>query len=85
MTYDAAAAGCFLLFLESWGEWEVNIQDRFMKNGAGFDLNVSSSLTQIKHLIQSGKLAEGLEAANKLPELFRSGSKNILKLHQNLS
>lgn len=84
MAYDAAAAGCGLLFLEPWGEWEQNIQKIFVGNGVGFDLDTNNPLSHFKRLFTSEKLYESTKAAQALPNLFRDGSKEIVKLQQDL-
>jgi hypothetical protein len=81
MAYDAAVAGCFLLFLEPWGEWEENVQKVFVKNGVGYDFRVTAPLAHFKALWASGRLDKSLKKAIKLPEVFRHGTKNILDLH----
>ncbi len=82
MAYDAAAAGCFLLFLEPWGVWEENVQKIFVGNGVGYDLEVSSAYKYFSHLLENGQLENALKAAHKLPDLYREGCKNLIKLHQ---
>jgi len=85
MAYDAAAAGCGLLFLEPWGEWEQNIQKVFVGLGVGFDLHVDTTLEHFKRLLTSGKLYESTKAAQTLPDLFRHGGAEIVKLQQNFN
>ncbi len=78
MAYDAAAAGCFLLFLHPWAQPEENIQKTFIKLGVGHDLNVSEAHRHFTSLLTSGVLAKSHTAAHNLPPLFREGSHNIL-------
>mgnify|MGYP000566118893 CR=1 FL=1 len=82
MAYEAAAAGCFLLFLESWGEWEENIQKRFIQRKIGYDLKVWRSFHQLKSLWSRGSLKEAMINAKKLPLIFRQGAENIVKAQQ---
>lgn len=82
MAYDAAAAGCFLLMLEPWGVWEENIQKRFIKRGVGFDFKVDEALHQFNVLRGRGSLRKAMKAAKDLPDLFRDGAKEIVKLQQ---
>ena len=84
LAYDAAAAGCFLLFMEPWGEWEENIQERFVKLRVGYDLRVWGTHQQLMNLWHRGLLNEAMERAFKLPKIFRSGAENIVKVQQGL-
>lgn len=85
MAYDAAAAGCFLLFLEPWGEWEVNVQNIFLGNGVAHDLDISQPKQQFTSLLSRQLLAKSLTSAHNLPPLFRTGASNILAAAQNLA
>ncbi len=83
MAYDAAAAGCFLLFLEPWGVWEENIQDRFSKRKIGFDLRLDCHYqNSFSDWSENPKFIKALDNAYKLPKIFREGAKNIVKLQQ---
>jgi UDP-N-acetylglucosamine:LPS N-acetylglucosamine transferase len=84
MAYDAAAAGCALLFLQPWGEWEENIQSIFIKNRVGRDLNVPKTFDQLSYLIHSQSLQNAQTAAKNLPSIFREGAKNIVNLQQRI-
>lgn len=81
MAYDAAAAGCGLLLLEPWGEWEENIQKRFIKLGVASNLNVKKAHKHFSYLLTTGLLQKSLTKAKLLPPLYRSGTKNIINLH----
>ena len=85
MAYDAAAAGCFLLFLEPWGVWEEKVQEVFIKNGVGFDLDVANAGKFYTKLHNSGKLESAIINAKNLPPIFREGCKNLIELHLSLS
>lgn len=85
MAYDAVAAGCFQLFLEPWGEWEVNIQKRFLRLGTGQDLNVDSFIKEMEkfnHNYWDGStwFEQAIKKAQNLPPLFLEGSKNIIEV-----
>ena len=84
MAYDAAAAGCFMLFLEPWGPWEENIQQRFIDREIGFDLQVENAHDQLIALWENGNLETAMKNAQELPDLFREGSFNIVKLQQTI-
>ena len=81
MAYDAAAAGCFLLFLEPWGIWEEKIQQIFVNKRVGFNLDTNNSYRHFIKLLKSGQLEKALANAHTLPGLFREGCKNIIELH----
>ena len=84
MAYDAAAAGCFLLFLHPWGEWEDNIQKIFIENGVGFDFNVDQAHQHFTTLLSKGSLIHAMKSAQNLPDLYRHGSQNILTAAQEI-
>lgn len=81
MAYDAAVAGCSLLFLEPWGSWEKEIQKRFVKMGIGYDLDVDNAYGQINKLLKKGNIADSLKKAHSLPQIYKEGCKNLLKIH----
>lgn len=89
MAYDAAAAGCFLLFLTPWGEWERNIQEVFEQKGIGRRANPEHIKEQIEilgsPLLQhhDSWLSKAQQNALDLPTLFTSGAKNILNVAKN--
>lgn len=85
MAYDAAAAGCFLLFLEPWGEWEENIQRRFVKRQIGFDLDIKKDYQDLKSLLnleRNQKLVSALQNSHHFSLKCNQGTKNILKVQQ---
>ena len=81
MAYDAAAAGCFILFLEPWGVWEESVQSVFEKEGVGFDLDSANAHDRFIKLVLNGKLQNALSKAHKLPVIYRQGCKNLIDLH----
>jgi hypothetical protein len=83
MAYDAAAAGCALLFLQPWGIWEENIQHVFLKNGVGFDLNTDSAHNHLARLVSTGNLHKAIINAQNLPPLFHLGAKKIIEIQRN--
>lgn len=82
MAYDAAAAGCFLLTLEPWGEWEHNIRDIFEQRGISRRAIPAEFAQQLGALLSERGGASWMQQAMKqsleLPSLFLEGSKNIL-------
>lgn len=89
MAYDAAAAGCFLLFLTPWGKWEENIQQVFEQRGIGRRAQVDYIKEQIGVLGSPILLhydswyAKAMQNALDIPPLFLNGAKNILNVAKN--
>lgn len=83
MAYDAAAAGCFILTLEPWGEWEHNIRDVFEQRQISMRAETTSLDKQIESLFEQkqGKrwIEEAMKRAHHLPPLFTEGIEQILK------
>lgn len=86
MAYDAAVAGCALLFLRPWGEWEVNIREIFTQLGIGRiaelgEGEVAHQLDTIRDTTPGESwLQRALERAHALPPHFVRGSDNILNV-----
>lgn len=82
MAYDAAAAGCFLLTLEPWGEWEHNIRDIFEQHGISRRAIPEECGKQIESLLEehggTSWIESAIENALNLPKIFTEGTKNIL-------
>jgi hypothetical protein len=87
MAYDAAAAGCFTLFLEPWGEWEVAIQERFEDLGIGQKLDIGhfqDQLTRFEAHFWEGQswFRSAMKKALTLPDLYRTGASAIILAQQ---
>jgi UDP-N-acetylglucosamine:LPS N-acetylglucosamine transferase len=85
MVYDAAAAGCAVILLSSWGEWEDKIASIFTQAGIARHIEVEQLPEQLAFLTQpiDGKkswLESAMNQAQNLPPEFTDGTKNILKL-----
>lgn len=82
MAYDAAAAGCFLLTLEPWGEWEENIRDIFEQKEIARRAIPEKLTEQLQALIAEINGKSWIEIAIKraltLPDLFTQGIHNIV-------
>ncbi|MEP7166735.1 MAG: hypothetical protein ABI758_02005 [Candidatus Woesebacteria bacterium] len=82
MAYDAAAAGCFLLTLEPWGEWEHNIRDIFEQRGISRRAIPEKLQEQLDSLLTAHGSPAWAETAIgnalALPKLFTEGIQNIL-------
>lgn len=90
MAYEAIAAGCFLLTLRPWGEWEENI--RAVTEGWGVSLraDIDNILPQLKAITTmpiEGKLPWvelALTRARRLAPTIARSADNILKLHRKI-
>lgn len=82
MAYDAAAAGCFLLTLNPWGEWEHNIRDVFEQ----LEISRRAYPTQLKEQLlglsqpigNHSWIYSAMKKTHSLPELFTQGTERIL-------
>jgi hypothetical protein len=85
MAYDSAAAGCFLLLMEPWGEWEERIQETFEQRGVARRATPETFESQLKALEtpaihdHESWFAHAIGSALNLDPLFISGAQNILK------
>lgn len=83
MAYDAAAAGCFILTLEPWGEWEGNVRDVFEQKEISRRAIPEKLEEQMKALIAEINGRSWIEASMKktqnLPDLYTHGINNILR------
>lgn len=83
MAYDAVAAGCFLLTLDPWGEWEHNIRDIFEQREISRRAIPTELTDQLRSLAteRGGKawITQALENVHKVPELFLKGTENIVQ------
>ncbi len=85
MAYDVAAAGCFLLTLQEWGEWEHNVRQRFEIAGVAQKAEVMNIFEQIKAITKMQRhglpwVYQAQLAAKNLPDLYLTGAKNIVKM-----
>lgn len=85
MAYDAVAAGCFLLTLDPWGEWEENIYKIFEKKGIALMADTTNLAGQLEQLEQKGWFMQAIKNALKIEEIYLHGAKNIVDLQQTLA
>ncbi|MAG59907.1 hypothetical protein CMO96_03920 [Candidatus Woesebacteria bacterium] len=85
MAYDAAAAGCFLLTLRPWGEWEENIEKTFEGLGISQNANVDNFTRQLEDLLSSRWVEKAMGNALNIDPLFLTGAKKIVDLQQKLA
>lgn len=90
MAYDAAAAGCFLLTLQEWGEWEHNIRERFESLNIARKCQVQNIDAQLSALTTtSGNsqswVEQAMNAALNLPKLYTSGAQNIVEAYRKIA
>jgi UDP-N-acetylglucosamine:LPS N-acetylglucosamine transferase len=90
MAYEAVAAGCFLLTLKPWGEWEENIRAVTESWGVSLRADIENILPQLKSITTmpiEGKLPWvelALTRARRLAPTIAKGADNILKLHRKI-
>ena len=90
MAYEAIAAGCFLLTLRPWGEWEENIRAVTESWGVSLRADINNILPQLR-AITSMPIEKNLPwvelaltRAHRLAPIIAKGADNILKIHQKL-
>ena len=91
MAYEAVTAGCFLLTLKPWGEWEESIRQYFEELGVSVPARTNNIVKQLEALstipVQGNKpwIELALTRARKLQVPLSKGAFNVLKLHEKLS
>ncbi len=91
MAYEAVTAGCFLLTLKPWGEWEEQIRQYFEELGVSIPARKDNIVRQLEALttvpVSGNKpwVQLALERARKLQVPLSKGAFNILRLHTKLS
>lgn len=90
MAYDAAAAGCAMLTLKEWGEWEFNVREVFEQRNISRPVEIASIIKQLQALStaqgsEPSWIAQAQTNARELPPLFTRGSANILKVVRDLT
>lgn len=85
MAYDAAAAGCFILSLSPWGEWEENIQKVFTKLAILQRAKPKFFAEQLEELLSSGWIEGARKRALQISSLFLNGAREIVDLQQRLA
>ncbi len=81
MAYDAVGAGCFLLTLAEWGEWEHNIRAIFEQLGISRVARINNIVTQLnflqkKHLGKSW-ISQAIMRSLRIDKLYLDGAKEI--------
>ncbi|PIR61002.1 MAG: hypothetical protein COU68_01740, partial [Candidatus Pacebacteria bacterium CG10_big_fil_rev_8_21_14_0_10_45_6] len=89
MAYDAVAAGCFLLTLREWGEWEHRIREIFEQQDISRRATLDHIMTQLSVLQSARGTAQSwVEAAMhhalRVDKLYLTGAKNIISAHQKI-
>jgi len=90
MAYEAVAAGCFLLTLRPWGEWEENIREYFEQLGVSRRLDKDNVVAQLQAIttlpVHPGQpwVELALGRARHLAPGIIKGADNILKLYSHL-
>jgi hypothetical protein len=90
MAYEAIAAGCFLLSLKPWGEWEENIRAVTEAMGVSIRADIENIVAQLQAIttvpVEKNKpwVELALERAQKHAKTVSQGAFNILKLHRQI-
>lgn len=86
MAYDAVSAGCAILLLRPWGEWEVNIQAIFTQLGVARVAEIDDVATQLEHITDKSYevpwIESALEKTRLLPPEFSRGAAEIVRVAQ---
>lgn len=87
MAYDAAAAGCFILTLKEWGEWEENIRHIFEERGISRRAQTEKIREQLEVLMKpldehASWITQAMQKTRGLDPLFTSGAQNIIRAYQ---
>ncbi|MEI6690816.1 MAG: hypothetical protein WCL07_03660 [bacterium] len=90
MAYEAVTAGCFLLTLQPWGDWEENIRAYFEGLGVSVRVRHDDVIAQL-HALTSAPIENNktwvelaLEKAQKLQKPLSQGAENILKVYSKI-
>lgn len=90
MAYEAVTAGCFLLTLKPWGDWEENIRAYFEQLGVSVRIRHSDMIAQLRALtmapVKDRKpwVELALEQARVMQKPLSQGAFNILKVYQKI-
>jgi hypothetical protein len=90
MAYEAIAAGCFLLTLKPWGEWEENIRAVTESLGVSIRADIENIVAQLQAIttvpVEKNKpwVELALTRAQHHARAISQGAYNILKLHRKL-
>lgn len=85
MAYDAVGAGCFLLGLEPWGDWEGNVEQIFSDLSILKRVEPKRLKDQLNELRETGWITQAINNALGIDKLFLVGARNIVKFQQKLS
>lgn len=84
MAYDAVAAGCFLLTLPEWGEWEHNIREIFSQKQIARKAQINHIIPQLESLTTSQEMkpawvTQAMDHALHINQQFLNGAQEIIK------
>jgi len=86
MAYDAVAAGCFLLTLKEWGEWEYNIRETFEQLNIARKADIDHLALQLESLTSNHQgidfswVNSAMKHAQKIDPSFLNGARDINKV-----
>lgn len=85
MAYDALAAGCFILSLAPWGEWEEAVEAVVAGLGVCQRARPGEFAAQLAELKTSGWIQSAIKKALSADKLFLAGAQEVIKLQQKLA
>jgi hypothetical protein len=85
MAYDAGAAGCFVLTLAEWGEWEHRVRKVFEQRSIARRARTDSFIEQLQALTSSAQrsqswVEQAMHHALTLDDLFLKGEEKIIEV-----
>lgn len=89
MAYDAVASGSFVLSLQEWGEWEINIKNIFEQREISRRAQPAQIVEQLRALSQrqtphGAWITQAMQKTRALPPLFTAGAQNIVRTYHDL-
>lgn len=90
MAYDAAAAGCFVLTLKEWGEWEHNIRERFEALSIARKCDTKGIGEQLREITSTEQksqswVEQAMNSALSLEKTYLTGAQSILDAYEKIS
>jgi len=88
MAYDAVGSGAFLLTLQEWGDWELNVRAVFEQLEVSRPAQVSHILAQLQALTdtthQDSWVASAMKKTQQLDSPFLEGAQRIISTVRNV-
>jgi len=90
MAYDAAAAGCFLLTLKEWGEWEHNVRERFEALSIARRCEAKEIVQQLREITSTEQksqswVEQAMNSALSLDAVYLNGAESIINAYEKMN